>query len=138
MIRRCYDQNNGVYSYYGGRGIKVCDRWLESYQHFLADMGPKPSPLHSIERRENEGNYTPGNCYWATKSEQARNRRTSHRLEFRGQTKTIAEWAETTGIPAQTIELRLRVCKYPVEKALTMPVRQWKNGHPRSRKNRVK
>jgi len=75
MLNRCRNPKCKSYSYYGGRGITVCDRWRESFQAFLEDMGSKPSPTHSIDRIDNEGNYEPGNCRWATKAEQNRNQR---------------------------------------------------------------
>lgn len=73
--RRCYSPTATGYQYYGGRGIKVCDRWLNSFENFLADMGPRPSPKHSVERLNNDGDYSPDNCTWATKMEQAKNKR---------------------------------------------------------------
>lgn len=75
MKRRCTDQNHDKYSYYGGRGIRVADEWLSDFRAFLAHIGPRPSPGHSIDRINNEGNYEPGNVRWATKQEQMKNRR---------------------------------------------------------------
>jgi hypothetical protein len=75
MINRCEYEKNENYAFYGGRGIKVCERWRNSFEAFLADMGRRPSPQHSIDRKDNDGNYEPGNVRWATKSEQAFNRR---------------------------------------------------------------
>jgi hypothetical protein len=75
MKQRCLNQNNKRYEDYGGRGISVCDRWLHSFENFLADVGRKPGLGYSIDRINNDGNYEPGNCRWATKLEQSRNRR---------------------------------------------------------------
>jgi hypothetical protein len=75
MKTRCSNPRNPAFMDYGGRGIEVCPRWEVSFEAFLADMGPRTSPAHSIDRKNNDGNYEPGNCRWATASEQARNRR---------------------------------------------------------------
>ena len=75
MKSRCYNKNTNYYKHYGGRGIIVCQRWLNSFENFLADMGIKPSPSHSIDRKDNNGNYEPANVRWATDTEQACNQR---------------------------------------------------------------
>jgi len=79
MVRRCTDPRNDSYHLYGGRGISICERWLKSVDAFILDMGPRPSPKHSIDRVNNDGNYEPNNCRWATPIEQQANTR-----QFRG------------------------------------------------------
>jgi hypothetical protein len=79
LIRRCCDPRHASFARYGGRGIHVCERWRHDFMAFLADMGPRPSPAHSIDRRDNDGGYEPGNCRWATRSQQQRNIGRVHR-----------------------------------------------------------
>lgn len=98
MKSRCYNKNVTHYSKYGGRGIKVCQRWLESFENFYADMGQKPSGDHSIERRDNDGDYSPDNCIWATAREQALNRKTNVYLTINDTTRTMIEWSEISGV----------------------------------------
>lgn len=107
MIARCTNENSPGYNNYGGRGIHVCDRWL-SYENFLEDMGRRPSPRHSIDRIDNDKGYSPDNCRWATQKEQCRNKRTNRLITANGETKTLAEWAEITGLRTGTISERLR------------------------------
>lgn len=94
MIVRCSSAKDKSYARYGGRGISVCERWVNSYENFLADMGRAPSPKHSIDRKDNNGNYEPRNCRWATQKEQANNKRNNRWITFNGQTKTLAQWCD--------------------------------------------
>ena len=84
MKGRCLNPKNSAYKYYGGRGIKVCQEWIESFECFMLDMGRRPSKKHSIERKDNNWNYTPENCVWATKAEQANNTRANCMIKFDG------------------------------------------------------
>lgn len=117
MRHRCEDPKCQSFPNYGGRGIKVCRRWSASFPAFLEDMGNKPNPSLSIERRDNNGDYTPENCYWATDKEQQNNTRWNRRLTHNGQTKTVSEWAEETGLNPSTIHSRSRR-DWPVSKIL--------------------
>ena len=116
MKRRCYNPKSPNYSYYGGRGITVCDSW-HVFENFLADMGEPPSGM-TLERIENNVGYCRENCRWATKSEQANNRRSNRILEFDGKSQTMAQWAEETGIKWDTLYNRLR-SGWPIERVLT-------------------
>lgn len=97
MKTRCLNINASGYKYYGSRGIKVCKRWLK-FENFYADMGDKPTPSHSIERRNNNGDYEPGNCKWATISEQNNNKRNNVILTYKGASMNLSQWAEKLGI----------------------------------------
>lgn len=105
---RCLNKNNNRYERYGGRGIKVCDRWLESVEHFVSDMGPRPSSKHSIERIDIDGNYEPGNCVWATLEQQAKNRSNNTQITINGVTKNIQQWSADTGVCRTVILKRMR------------------------------
>lgn len=107
MIQRCTDENFIEYHRYGGRGIAVCDRWKD-FCNFLADMGTRPAGT-SIDRfPNNNGNYEPGNCRWATSKQQGRNKRTSRLISHNGKTKTLMEWSEETGISCGRISQRIK------------------------------
>lgn len=109
MKQRCYDKKSINYMNYGGRGITVCDRWLHDYSAFLADVGMKPTPVHSLDRIENNGNYESGNCKWSTRAEQRRNNRQGvHPVTINGITRIICDWAKISGVPEETISARLR------------------------------
>lgn len=122
MRSRCNNPNNRRYNTYGLRGITVCEAWEADFVNFIHDMGRRPSPEHSIERIDNNGNYEPGNCRWATQKEQARNRTTSRFIQISGETKTLAEWCEIRGLPVNTVHARLKT-GWDEERALSQPVR---------------
>lgn len=104
---RCTNKKNPAYKDYGGRGITVCKRWY-SYENFLADMGRRPSPKHSIERKKNHLGYAPGNCVWATREIQANNKRNNHRLEYAGTVTTLSTLARLRGLKPSTLRARLK------------------------------
>lgn len=107
MLTRCYYEGAANYRNYGGRGIKVCDRWKESFLNFLEDMGHRPALEYSLERKDVNGDYTPENCVWATMSEQRRNTRVNRYLTVDGERKTITDWALETGLSLSCIRARL-------------------------------
>lgn len=123
MMDRCYLITHKSFSKYGGRGILVCDRW-HSYELFRQDMGERPSGT-SIDRRDNDGDYTPENCEWQSARIQARNRSTNRLLTLNGRTLCVSEWADATGLPVSTIQKRLEK-GWATDRALTQPRRNQK------------
>ena len=120
MRSRCNDKNNKGYRWYGGRGISVCERWND-YTAFLWDMGPAPDGS-SIERIDNDGNYEPSNCCWATPREQARNKSSNAWLTLNGERMIVADWAARTGLVHSTIRRRM-LRGWSAEEILTTPGR---------------
>lgn len=125
LHRRCHNEKSGSYKNYGKRGIKICARWRGRYgfANFLADMGRMPKPGMQIDRENNNGDYTPTNCRWATRKQNCRNKRNNRLITHAGIACTIAEWAETLSINYHTIRSRLRR-GWPVDQTLNCPVRQ--------------
>lgn len=124
---RCTNLNTPCYPSYGGRGIKMCERWANSFEAFLKDMGPRPSPKHSLDRVDNDGDYEPGNCRWATQDEQSNNRRTNRMFSAFGESKTVADWLRDPRCVvrlATTLRNRIVAYGWPPEKAITTPVYQ--------------
>lgn len=132
MKARCNPANKDkyYYRYWSGRGISVCDRWLKSYQNFLSDMGRAPSPKHSIDRINNNGNYEPLNCRWATRSEQNSNRREmplrgrneyGPKITYKGITKYTYDWAKEFKIKPYQVTKRIKR-GWSVEDALNTPI----------------
>lgn len=98
MKSRCYDTEDPGYKNYGGRGISMCDRWLNSFEAFYEDMYPRTSLNHTLDRINFDGNYEPTNCRWATRLEQANNTRRNIMIEYNGQTMSLSEWCRTLGL----------------------------------------
>lgn len=112
-------------------GITVCDRW-RSFENFLADMGERPSPAHTIDRIDNSKGYEPGNCRWATMKEQQNNRTNNRIITFQGKSQTLMQWSEQTGFPRKTISRRLDL-GWSVEQALTIKPRSGRNQYDNRR-----
>lgn len=115
MKDRCNNPNNSAYFYYGDRGIGYCKAW-EFFEAFSKDMGPRPRGA-TLERLNNNADYSPDNCVWASKTAQANNRRSNKHLTFRGTTKTVSQWSNELGIPYGTLWSRIRL-GWPVEEIL--------------------
>jgi len=119
MFQRCYNPNGTKYADYGGRGITVCDRWLK-FENFYADMGDRPEGMEIDRFPDNDGNYEPGNCRWATRPEQMRNTRANRMITFQGRTQCLTDWANEIGVGCSTICTRL-ARGWSLERALTTP-----------------
>jgi len=120
MIKRCYNKKYNLYHRYGGRGIIVCDRWLNSFELFLNDMGKCPPNKKSIDRKENDGNYEPNNCRWATDKEQSNNRSTNNNFEINGVVKNMQQWCDVYGADYKRVWQRVFDLGWDIEKALTV------------------
>jgi hypothetical protein len=119
MLRRCYNKNVRAYKDYGGRGITVCHRW-HKFENFLADMGRRPGPGYSIERKKNELGYSKDNCVWATSKEQSRNRRSTRFVVYNGRKMSIGELIELTGAPYLRTWTRIVKYGWSAEEAVSM------------------
>ncbi len=107
IVKRTTNPKSKAFKNYGGRGIRICDAWRSSFEKFAQDMGAKPVGT-SLERIDNDGPYSPENCVWATRAQQARNKRTNVTITHAGKTLCIADWAELLGIPSPTIYTRIK------------------------------
>jgi hypothetical protein len=127
MLSRCNNPTNASYHHYGGRGIKVCERWQgpQGYANFKADLGPRPSRAHSLDRADNNRGYTPRNCRWATAAEQGLNRSNNTLITWNGKRQTLTEWSRETGLTISAISKRLEY-KWPLDRVFTQPMRERK------------
>ena len=123
MIARCYNEDDESFENYGARGIAVSAKWTgpDGFKRFLNDVGRRPSELHSIDRIDNDGDYTPGNVRWATRDQQCRNRRSNVMITVNGETLCMLDWANRLGVWSSTIAARLRL-GWTEEDAVTKPV----------------
>lgn len=117
MKQRCEKTNFRQYKDYGGRGIRVCDRW-QVFESFLEDMGLPPTTFSSLERKDNDKGYEPGNVIWADRLTQARNKRNTVRFQHRGLSLTLGEWSQLLGIKKATLASRIYLYKWPLDRAL--------------------
>lgn len=115
---RCLNPRSAIFCYYGGRGIRI--EW-PTFESFLRDMGERPSPKHSIDRIDTNGNYGPGNCRWATDAQQSRNMRSNHFIAHNGKFMVVTDWAKEIGMNRSTLSRRL-CAGWPVEEALHRPI----------------
>ena len=122
-MARCQNPKNIGYARYGGRGVSVCERWHD-FLAFLADMGPRPTLAHSIDRIDVNGNYEPGNCRWATRTEQARNKRTNVVIEIDGVRKCMVDWCLHFGVPQTAAHKRISTLGWEAVRAVSAPARR--------------
>lgn len=117
MKSRCNNPNHSRYRYYGGRGIKICDRWNQSFKAFFSDMGKKTNPKHTLDRINNNGNYKPQNCRWATQAQQRRNFSGNRMLTFKGKTQCMADWAKEFNLRQSQLKWHIdyKKNKVPIE-----------------------
>jgi hypothetical protein len=121
--KRCLDLRCKAYKYYGARGITMCPEWRDSFEAFFRDMGPCPNG-RSLDRIDNAKGYEPGNCRWATRIEQANNKRTVRAITYAGETMTISGWARKLGVPSRVLYKRIVLCGWNVQSALTVPLNE--------------
>lgn len=126
MRTRCSNPKRRDFKYYGGRGIKICERWND-FRMFALDMGPKPTKKHEIDRINGNGNYEPDNCKWSTRTEQLQHTRKNVYIEYEGQRLTLTHWAKKLGLAIETIRKRLSL-GWPVAEALDSEKRHPGNG----------
>jgi len=119
MKQRCLNPNNNLFKWYGQRGITVCDKWLV-FENFLSDMGKPPTHDHTLDRIDNDGDYSPNNCRWATWKEQGQNRRSNRFLTHKNKTLNVTQWSEIISVNKNTLTYRLKR-GWTVERALTTP-----------------
>lgn len=136
MVDRCNNEKHPSYAYYGGRGIKVCRRWRESFAHFLEDVGNRPTERHSLDRINNDGDYCPDNCRWATAKQQVWNSRSVRMITHKGIAQPMSAWAGDLGITRERMRQRVNACLdagVDVSEAVTTPVGEvmpsFKNNH---------
>lgn len=123
MRTRCLRKSHSQYKNYGGRGIKICDRWMEfrkGFYNFIQDMGERPEGT-TLDRIDNDGPYSPENCRWATKEEQYDNMGSTIKWAYGGEEHTLKDWAKITGISKTTLYQRVKRYGYSIEEALTRP-----------------
>ena len=120
--KRCYNKNDKRYDRYGGRGIRVSEEWINSFETFYRDMGARPSNKHSIERIDNDGDYCKENCKWATMKEQCMNRSSNHRLMYKGEMRSLKEISIMTKFPYKTLAGRIRA-GWTLDNAINKPIR---------------
>lgn len=121
--QRCLNPDCPAYKNYGGRGIQICERWKNSFELFIEDMGHRPTATHSIERIDNHGPYSPENCKWATKKEQQRNLRTNRFVEYKGRKMLLIEFSEMVNLNFGTVKHHLKKGRTPEEIAATALVK---------------
>lgn len=115
MKARCLNKKHKAYHRYGGRGISVCNQWINSFETFYADMGSRPSKHHSLDRYPNkDGNYEPTNCRWASVHDQARNTRTNRWIEYNGDRMILSDWASFFNVNPSTLSEHLKTKSFPI------------------------
>lgn len=137
MRQRCLNPRTKCFARYGGRGIAICERWA-SFNNFVADMGECASGMSLDRYPDNNGDYEPLNCRWATRNQQQQNKRTSRLVTWNGETLALGEWAKRYGVKRQTLEYRLSCGRWSLVDALTSPGRTTQQPKPAAKPRKVK